>query len=146
LAIMSSCSETIPVFQWIEDYTVGVAEIDQDHQRLFALAESMRLAMQAGKGKEFLRALLGALLDYTSSHFAREEALMERAGYPGLTEHRRQHDALRARVRELQERAASGEVMMTIEVAAFLVDWLKRHTITSDRNIAAFSGVRELSR
>jgi hemerythrin-like metal-binding protein len=135
-----------PLFQWTDAYAVGIGPIDEEHQRLFALAEAMHVAMIAGRGKEFLSTLLAALLDYTSYHFAHEEELMERVCYPGLAEHQRQHEELRARTRELQERAASGEVTMTMEVALFLMDWLKRHTISSDLKIAAFSGGSGLSR
>jgi len=128
------------MFQWTDAYAVGVKQIDEEHQRLFALAEAMHLAMIAGKGKEFVSTLLAALLDYTNYHFAHEEELMSGVGYPALAEHRRQHEALREKTRKLQERAASGEVTMTMEVALLLIDWLKRHTTGADREIAAFGG------
>jgi len=134
------------VFEWTDAYAVGVRQIDEEHQRLFALAEGMHVAMIAGKGKEFLGTLLAALLDYTSYHFAHEEALMARMGYPELAEHRRQHETLRIRARELQERAASGEVTITVEVALFLIDWLKRHTTDADLKIGAFCGASNSSR
>jgi len=135
-----------PLFEWTEEYAVGVRQIDEEHRRLFALAEAMHMAMIAGKGREFLQTLLAGLLDYTSYHFAHEEALMARVGYPERSKHQRQHEALKARVRELQERAAAGEITMTMEVALFLIDWLKRHTAAADRKIAAFSGVVDSSR
>ena len=140
MATTWNCSDAKTCFEWTETYAIGFGQIDREHQRLFALAEAMQLAMMAGKGKAFLGTLLAALLDYAGYHFAHEEALMERLGYPALPEHRRQHDALRTRVRELQKRADSGEITMTMEVAAFLIDWLKRHTTDEDRKIATHRG------
>ena len=35
----------------------------------------------------------------------------------------------------MQDRAASGEVTMTIEAMHFLMEWIKRHTIASDCRI-----------
>jgi hemerythrin len=69
---------------------------------------------------------------------------MERIGYPDLEAHRRQHHTLRAKVRAMQGRSAAGEVTMTIEVAHFLIQWLKQHTIASDRLIAERLNARNL--
>ena len=124
-----------PVFRWTRDYAVGIEQIDQEHRKLFALVEGMHQAMLAGKGKQTLQSLLADLIEYTVYHFSHEEGLMERIGYPDLEEHRRQHEDLRAKVRYLQVRSASGEATMTIEVTQFLIEWLKQHTTTSDRRI-----------
>jgi len=125
----------IPMFQWTQDYAVGVEEIDREHQGLFALAEGMHQAMLAGKGKETLKCLLADLLDYTDCHFCHEERLMKQIRYPDLQGHRQEHRDLRAKVQVMQDRLASGEITMTIEVVQFLVAWLKQHTTTSDRRI-----------
>ena len=45
---------------------------------------------------------------------------------------------MRSRVREMQDRAASGEMTMTIDVAQFLMEWVKRHIIASDRRIGNY--------
>jgi hemerythrin len=45
---------------------------------------------------------------------------------------------LRAKVRARRDRAAAGEITMTIEVAEFLVEWLKQHTADSDRRIGEY--------
>jgi len=134
-----------PMFQWTSDYAVGVAEIDREHQWLFAAAEKMHQAMLAGQGKEALRSLLTGLVAYACDHISHEERLMERIGYPDLSGHRRQHVQLRAKVRELEARAAAGEATMTIEVAQFLIEWLKQHTISSDRRIAEYCAAKRIS-
>lgn len=131
---MADDSATV-LLGWIADYTVGVREIDDDHRRLFALAQTMHRAMLDGKSKAILEELLSHLLDYTSYHFTHEERLMARIGYPGLRQHQREHEHLRSKVRAMQDRAAFGEVTMTIEVMLFLMEWLKRHTAGSDRRI-----------
>jgi hemerythrin-like metal-binding protein len=69
-------SFVMTTFQWTADYAVGVRQIDEEHQRLFALAEEMHRAMLEGEGKAILQALLAGLVAYTSYHFAHEEQLM----------------------------------------------------------------------
>jgi hemerythrin-like metal-binding protein len=126
------------MFQWTKDYAVGVQQIDREHQRLFALAESLHQAMLAGQGKAILQDLLASLVDYTCYHFAHEEQLMRRIAYPDYSQHRELHENLRSRARAMQDRAASGEITITIEVMQFLMEWLKSHTTTSDRGIAGY--------
>jgi hemerythrin len=133
------------MFQWTADYAVGVRQIDEEHQQLFALAESMHRAMLEGKGKAFLEDLLARLVNYTCYHFAHEEQLMERIRYPGYRQHQQQHEVLRSTVRALQDRSASGEVTMTIEVMQFLMEWLKRHTTSSDFRIGNYMKTSGLS-
>jgi len=128
----------VPMFQWTPDYAVGIEEIDREHQQLFVLAEGMHRAMFDGRGKEFLQSLLRDLVQYTDYHFSHEERLMEGMDYPDLGAHRQQHQALKDKVRAMQERSASGEITMTIEVAHFLVAWLKQHTVASDRRLGPY--------
>jgi hemerythrin len=123
------------MFEWTADYEVGVRQIDGEHRRLFALAETLYQAMTAGKGKAVLQDHLAALLDYTCYHFKHEEQLMERIAYPGYRQHRQDHENLRSTVRAMADRSASGETTMTIEVMLFLMEWLKRHIAGSDRLI-----------
>jgi hemerythrin-like metal-binding protein len=131
-------SFVMTTFQWTADYAVGVRQIDEEHQRLFALAEKVHRAMLEGEGKAILQALLAGLVAYTSYHFAHEEQLMERIGYPGYREHRAQHEDLRSRAREMQDRLASGELTITIEVIQFLMEWVRKHIASSDCRIAAY--------
>jgi hemerythrin-like metal-binding protein len=130
--------------RWLPDYMVGVQEIDHEHQGLFALAESYRLAMRAGKDRETLQQILNELFDYTHYHFAHEEELMERISYPYYPDHCRQHEGLRIKLRAIRERWAEEDIGMTNEVMKFLVDWLKCHTTTSDRRIGSYMRKRGL--
>jgi hemerythrin-like metal-binding protein len=124
--------------QWTPDYAVGVKQLDSEHQALFRLAAKMHGAMLEGKGKAALLDLLSNLVDYTCNHMVHEELLMQRIVYPNFWQHREEHDQFRARVRAMQERAASGELTMTIEVMHFLMKWMKKHIATSDVRIGAY--------
>ena len=128
----------VMTFQWTADLAVGVRQIDEEHQRLFALAEEMHCAMLEGKGKAILQDLLAGLVAYTSYHFAHEEELMERIGYPGYREHRVQHDDLRGKAREMRDRVTSGELTITIEVMQLLMEWVRTHIASIDCRIAAY--------
>ncbi len=133
------------MIQWTPDYAVGVGQIDEEHQKLFALAEGMHEAMLEGKGKAALEEVLARLVKYTCYHFEHEEQLMARILYPHYQQHQQEHEELRAKVEAMRERSASGEITMTIEVMQFLMEWLRRHTITSDRRISRYIKTSGLS-
>jgi len=134
---------TRPMFEWSTDYAVGIRQVDEEHQQLFVLAERLHRAMLEGNGKAILVNFLARLVDYTCYHFAHEEQLMERIEYPGYGQHQQEHRELRSRAREMQDRAASGEVTMTIDVAQFLMEWVKHHIIASDRRIDNYMTTRD---
>ena len=127
-----------PTVQWMPAYDIGIPQIDGEHRKLFALAERLHQAMLDGKGKTVLVDLLARLVEYAGEHFAHEEQLMRRIGYPCLPQHQRQHLACQSRLTAMQARASAGEGTMTIEVMQFLLAWIAGHIEESDQGIAAY--------
>jgi len=126
--------------QFDSKFIVGVEQIDREHQRLFEIAGRVHDGLSAsGKATEAAtRAAVAELLDYTATHFTSEESLMERAGYPGLEEHRRQHRHLLAQARDMEMRAEIGDLSMPIELSRFIYRWLVDHIEASDKRIGEF--------
>jgi hemerythrin len=126
------------MFAWKDSYSIGVIEIDAQHRRLFSLADELHTAMNTGKGKAVLEQVLQNLITYTKSHFAAEERLMQKCGYPELPAHKTQHDDLTAQVVTLQGEFQSGKAMLSIEVMQFLSNWLRQHIGGTDRKYVPF--------
>ena len=126
--------------QFDSKFIVGVEQIDREHQRLFEIAGRVHDGLSArGEAAEATtRAAVAELLDYTATHFTSEESLMERAGYPGLEEHRRQHRHLLAQARDMEMRAEIGDLSMPIELSRFIYRWLVDHIEASDKRIGEF--------
>jgi hemerythrin len=125
--------------QWNDRLSVGVARIDADHKHLVDLVNELDDALRAGKAKDALGKTLDGLITYTATHFGREEAEMKRFKYPGAPAHLKEHAALVKQVLEVQAkyRAGSGTVL-TMEVMAFLRDWLLKHIQGTDKALGAF--------
>lgn len=123
---------------WDGSLTVGVTAIDSDHQRLVAYVNQLHEAMQAGRGRDVVGGVLKRLLDYTRTHFATEERLMQLHGYPHAEPHRIQHQTLVKEVVELERRFADGEAALTMKVMTMLKDWLSHHIQGSDKALGAF--------
>jgi hemerythrin len=128
------------IIEWIPEYSVHVAEIDQEHRLMFDFVNRLHRAMLDGKGKDILKALLGDVVEYAESHFAREEKLMADIHYPGILDHAQEHSALIENVRLFVGRFDRGETTMTIEFSLFLAEWIKRQIMTIDRKLAEYTG------
>ncbi len=123
---------------WTPDMSVGVAALDEDHKRLFAIFNELHHAMEVGRARQVFADILERLGAYTIEHFAREEALMATTGYPSLDLHRHAHDRARAEVVAMQRRFAEGsDPAVMIDTLAFLQDWLKTHVLETDKRYVA---------
>jgi len=98
----------VAFFVWDPKYSVGVAEIDNQHRRLVELIDEMHIAMKEGHAREEAPKILGGLIDYTQKHFATEERLMDRYRYPAAAVHKDKHGRIVARVLEFKEKIDGG--------------------------------------
>ncbi|RJR41588.1 MAG: hemerythrin [Desulfobacteraceae bacterium] len=126
------------VFPWKEQYSVGIASIDKQHQKLVAYLNDIYKALGEGKGKESLGQIFSGLIEYTKTHFASEEGLMKLYDYPGYEEHRQIHDKMTAHVLGLGEKFKKGEISSPIQIANFLKDWLSKHIQETDKGYGPF--------
>jgi hemerythrin-like metal-binding protein len=117
---------------WSPAYATGVAQIDTQHQELFAKVSTLHAAMMSGAGQSKVIELVGFLADYTVNHFRDEERLMERARYAEIESHRGLHRTLLEQVGTLQAKLKAGEQPKTMEVTDFLAGWLRHHILKID--------------
>ena len=123
---------------WSKQLSVGFSRIDTDHQKLFDLINKLSEAMGAGKGRAVLKDIFGALTQYTITHFAMEEGLMQQHRYDHYAEHRQQHVALVLKLKDLQKRLAQPDPLLTVELMEFLSNWLRDHIGKYDSRLGQF--------
>lgn len=126
------------LFEWDDDYTVGIEEIDDQHKALIAMLNSLHRAIVDKRGSVTARKILDQLADYTRTHFILEESLMRVMHYPGFDLHKEQHIELIKQVSDLQEKLDNGGVSITFELLHFLKVWLSQHINESDKRYGAF--------
>ncbi|MFZ3265325.1 MAG: bacteriohemerythrin [Terriglobales bacterium] len=126
------------LLQWNESYSVQVTSLDQQHQTLFRTINELHEALRAGHAKDLVGKVLQRLIDYTASHFAAEEAILERNGYPGLAAHRAAHKALVSQVLKFQKDFEAGNGGIAVEIMTFLQKWLREHIQDTDKKYGPF--------
>jgi hemerythrin len=124
--------------EWSDVLSVGIDEIDAQHQVLVDLVNEMHEAIHARHGSEAVQDVLGKLADYTKIHFAVEESLMRILGYPGYEEHKAQHEELIHSMVDLQHKVETGKTAIGFELMHFLKIWLTKHIMESDQQYSHF--------
>ncbi|HWI81989.1 bacteriohemerythrin [Ramlibacter sp.] len=126
------------LFVWDAKYTLNIAEIDAQHQRLFALFNELYDAMQQGRGNDIVGQVLADVVDYTGYHFATEERLLRQYGYPEAASHHVEHASLSEQANGLRKKLDGSQGEVALATLKFLCDWLNRHILGSDKKFAPF--------
>lgn len=128
--------------EWKDEYSVGVAKFDEGHKKLCAIINELHAGIIQGKGMDTQKKVLKGLVDYAMNHFADEERLMKEYGYPDRPAHKQEHEEFRDRLLEFVEAHLQGSAPLTVDLLAYLVDWLERHITGTDKKYQAFFNSR----
>lgn len=122
---------------WSSRFETGIEVIDAQHMGLFSAINDLADAFRAGSSQVQARKSLAFLDRYTVEHFRDEERFMREAKYPALAAHCADHANLATRLRDFQDKEAGGRAV-TMDVAIFLLEWLKQHICDADMRFVAF--------
>ncbi len=113
--------------------------LDRDHQRL---ADIVNLIVEAIDGDEGAKCedLVNDFVKSAKSHFAKEEALLAKVGFPNLDKHHDHHENLNTKMDHLIEFAKmAGENQMARDsLRKELVFFLMDDVITADMDFKSF--------
>ena len=116
--------------QWSNDLATGIGVIDSQHKRIIHYINQLEDA-RALNEPQLVGEVLINLTDYTLSHFAFEESLMEDAGYVAAAVHAKTHDSFRDRIHAYNQRFKAGEDVSE-ELSKLLNVWLIEHIASDD--------------
>ena len=119
--------------EWQPIYSVNVSKMDEQHKKLIKLVSDLQDAMNQKKGDVQVAETLKQLRSYTVNHFADEEALMAKYGYPDLTNHKKLHKELVAKVDQLEKDMKAGGKLVVVNVMMMLNEWLFGHITKADK-------------
>lgn len=123
---------------WTDELSVGVELFDNDHKQLVALANNLHDSITVGAQQAVMASILNDLVKYTVFHFGHEEGIMIQYGYPDYEKHKKEHDALVAKVQDYYEQVMAGKTSISLSLIGFLKDWLVNHIMGSDKQYRDF--------
>jgi hemerythrin len=124
--------------EWKDEYSVGVARFDEGHKKLCAIISELHAGILQGKGGDTQKEVLKGLVEYTMVHFGDEEQLMKEYGYPDRLAHKLEHDGFRDKLLEFVDAYLQGSVPLTVDLLAYLVEWLEKHMMGTDKKYQKF--------
>jgi hemerythrin len=127
-------------FDWTEVIRLGHADIDEQHDQMFLLADALVECLVDTGAITFERhplKLLQSFIDFSFQHFQFEEALMRSAGYPETEPHAKRHNALLAEIANQRYAFEQGH-FDAAQVTDFLRNWIVRHIDEADRKLVAW--------
>ena len=79
---------------WMDEYALGIEEVDEDHRALIKLINDLHATLNAGSSDEDIVQFLYEVHTRTAAHFAAEERIMRRSGYAEYDTHKGDHARL----------------------------------------------------
>ncbi len=121
-----------------ESYVTGIELFDRQHKILFHLINKLYRAKLENSGKQVLDRVLTDIVDYTVAHFACEERLFDKYGYPETEKHKEKHRKLVGQVQDFVESYKQGNSEIDDKLLNFLKDWLNNHIKVVDKSYTSF--------
>jgi hemerythrin len=128
--------------RWDQSYSVNVAELDLQHQRLFHTVAELEHALSKGSSDAIINEILKKVVSHSIEHFATEEALMQEHGFPGLAAHCHEHNLLSQELTQFNLSNMAGRPGIPAALLDFLQTWLREHILKSDKQYSDFLNAR----
>ncbi len=132
------------IFPWKDEYSVHIEKIDLQHRKLLSLVNELHRGLTGGQSRKDLQRIFAGLLDYALFHFETEEELMSAYHFPGLEEHRKEHDEFRQKLADFLDAFLDLETDVAADMVLFLVEWLKKHVFVTDKKYGAYLNERNV--
>jgi len=121
---------------WSKQDSVGVRELDDQHEALMRFLNRLHAASMSGKAREVADPVLPRLVKLAAEHFSAEEKLMGSVRFPGLDAHRAKHRELAGKLEEIDSSFKKGDSAVYIQLLHFTRNSLVRHIREEDRQYA----------
>lgn len=124
----------MPLIEWTDDWLIGHATIDFDHQTLVNITNQLYdMRRQPKVSNQQLSQIMDQLVQYVERHFKREEDIFERTQYPLADGHKKMHRELERVAKEIADLFRREPDLLNLnEVIEFLRRWLIDHIAKHD--------------
>jgi len=124
------------VVEWRQEFETGNPAVDYEHREMVDLLNELLETIKDGKPSDETLDFLGEVNARISSHFALEEAEMQRSGYDEYTDHKEDHERLLDDIHDIMDAYEDG--VYTDQIEAFserLQAWFVDHFKTKDARL-----------
>ena len=124
---------------WKSEYNIGNLKIDQEHQKLFAIARKTLSVIKLNNDEKEIgkiKELITELFTYVGTHFSNEQKYMKEVKYPELENHILLHKNLLDVLTNLISKLNSMNLKeIEKSLYSFIEEYFIRHIILEDKKI-----------
>jgi hemerythrin len=124
------------MFEWKDDYSVGVNEIDIQHKHLISIGAELMDLVKHHSSDDLYDDVVDAierLRDYTVYHFDAEEKLMAESGYDDIEAHKELHRRFIEKIDDIDLTAIDeNQTEFVMDILKFISTWVVKHIIGDD--------------
>ncbi|AVK47461.1 MULTISPECIES: bacteriohemerythrin [Clostridium] len=125
--------------KWKADYEVGVKLIDEQHEKLFEIADRAYKLLTNDfilDKYDRITEILGELKEYTIFHFKSEEEYMLSVGYKKFLSHKVIHEDFIKSIDNIDLHEIDLNQDESVKkILEFVVDWIDKHILNEDKFI-----------
>lgn len=124
------------MFEMKEEYKIGIKEIDEQHERLFQIAEKAYTLLTNGfivDKYDGIVEILDELTEYAKLHFTYEEEYMQEIGHKMMFSQKIDHHDFIAMLEDINlDEIDDNQEDAIMNILIYLGDWLVKHIIEKD--------------
>lgn len=129
------------MIKWKEEYRIGVDQIDEQHKKLFEIANRAYKLLKNDfyyDKYDHIVEILTELKDYAIYHFQSEEEYMKSIAYRKFLSHKVEHDDFIEKINGVDLSVVDERQDENIlELLNFIVNWIDGHILGRDKLITA---------
>lgn len=124
--------------QWQDEYSVGVKELDAQHQNLLNIINTLLVGQQDEYDAIKMSEMISSLIHHAYVHFATEERYLVQANFPDMKAHVLEHVGFIMKTLELSHKVKEGTEDNRLELLRYLKGWYSSHVLVSDRKFIPY--------
>lgn len=121
------------LIHWMPENNTYIDDIDNQHRQLVTLMNDLETAIDNFSNKTNALKIIKKIFTYSSSHFAREEHMMDTNKFPELEFHRNEHFVFEDMVFDIEDAVTNEDMTLAQKKLVFLSDWFVDHMRKADQ-------------
>jgi hemerythrin-like metal-binding protein len=130
--------------KWQDEYTVGVKELDEQHQSLLNVINLVIEEQTENYEEEKFLVAITSLIHYAYTHFATEERYLMQVKFPDLKQHVIEHIDFIMKTLALALIIEEGGDNTRKELLRYLKEWFSSHVLGLDRHYIPFLASKKI--
>ncbi|MBI9066829.1 MAG: bacteriohemerythrin [Salinivirgaceae bacterium] len=112
------------LLDWTDEYVLGISEMDEQHEQLVNLANSIYISLKNEKTKKEVKDNIKSFVDYASYHFGNEEHYFEQFSFENSESHASKHKEFIKEISQFQKDYSGNKVKLLDEIMTYIKEWL----------------------